>query len=371
MTLSTMLAGALAFREERSNWPWICLLIFPFMTIITATWYLIVVAVFCLIGLGVALSCGRRPENVRVVLLGALIAGVLIWPSVDTLISANQPNPFSWTWTHVPLDFTPAWEFAIQWWPVYVPWLVLCLIWTRMNALGRTVHIAVPLLYIFIECATFSDRGLTVEKMWGAVYGAALVTFLPWIFIQRGVFFWLFSTVYLLISVTMIGCWTHTCYQYVNWDSGLLHLKGDTAMQINPSKKMMLAVLKRLHGTTILSGRSQWSYNDNPSLVNFSENMCYIAWSNQERQCGHGPEVEYRETMANSFYAGKMADPLPFLRLNNFAAVLIFPDDDLTQCVPDNHLAQFQTQLAPDFFYIDCRRGTDRNAGVFLRFPGR
>ena len=370
VTLASVLAANLAFREERSNWPWVCLLVLPLMTLITSTWFFIVVSVFCAVGLGVALGCGRRPDNWRFVLLGAFVGGVLIWPSVDSLISANQPNPFSWTWNHHPPDFTPLWEFTFQWWPVFLPWLILCFIWHRLSPLARGIHIAVPLLYIFVECATFSDRGLTAEKMWGAIYGAALVTFLPLLFVQRGMFFRVFTGAFLILSIAMIGCWTHTCYQYTNWDSGAFHLTGDTVMQDNPQKKRMLQVLKRLHAATVLSGRSVWAYNDNPSLVNFSENRCYVAWFYQEFQCGHALEADkYRNQMVNNFYDGKMADPLPFLRSNDIAAVLIYPEDDPKDCIPDNLLQQFQTQLASDYFYIDCKDGGDKNAGIFLRLP--
>ena len=45
MTLASLLAANEAFQKERSNWPWICLFVFPFYTIITGTWFLIVVAV--------------------------------------------------------------------------------------------------------------------------------------------------------------------------------------------------------------------------------------------------------------------------------------------------------------------------------------
>src|SRR5205814_917921 len=47
MTLASLLAANEAFKTERTNWPWICLLVFPIMTIITATWFLIVVSLLC------------------------------------------------------------------------------------------------------------------------------------------------------------------------------------------------------------------------------------------------------------------------------------------------------------------------------------
>jgi len=111
-----------------------------------------------------------------------------------------------------------------------------------------------------------------------------------------------------------------------------------------------------------LPGKSVWSYNMAPSIIGFSENRCYIAWFAQEYQCGHGGEAEYRDQMTNDFYAGKMSDPLSFLRSNDIAAVLIWPED----AIPDDLLAQFQKQLGSDYFYVDCKQGGANNAGVFF-----
>jgi hypothetical protein len=94
--------------------------------------------------------------------------------------------------------------------------------------------------------------------------------------------------------------------------------------------------------------------------------MCYIAWFYQEYQCGHGGAAEYRDKMSNDFFAGTMPDPLSFLRSNNIAAVMIWPDDQ----IPDPILHQLQDQLSPDYFYIDCKGTQPNNAGVFLRQPG-
>jgi hypothetical protein len=93
--------------------------------------------------------------------------------------------------------------------------------------------------------------------------------------------------------------------------------------------------------------------------------MCYIAWFFQEYQCGHGGEAEFRDQQANAFYAGKMTDPLAFLRSNHIAAVVIYPDD----MIPDDILLQLREQLDSDYYYIDCKGSDPNNAGVFLRLP--
>ena len=113
MTLATLLAANETFRTERSNWPWICLLVFPLVTIITATWFFVVVTVFCVGCVAVALIYARRPENWKFVLIGSALAAAFIWPSINSLISGSYPISFHWTpW----MEYTPFWEFVIQWW---------------------------------------------------------------------------------------------------------------------------------------------------------------------------------------------------------------------------------------------------------------
>jgi len=359
LTLATMLAANEAFRTERSNWPWICLLIFPLVTVIMATWFFFIVTAFCGGCFLVALIAARRPQNWNFVLLGAALAAALIWPSVNTLISGAYPVPFHWTpW----IDYTPFWEFAVQWWPVYIPWFFLCFVWLRLSLMARWIHAAIPLLLVFVECATFGDRGLTVEKMWGALYGAGLVTFLPLVFIRKGLAFRFLTIAFLFISTILFVSWANLVSWGVSWQYVDFHLQGDTVFQYDLQKKRLLQVLKRVHGVTILPGKSVWSYNMAPSIIGFSENRCYIAWFAQEYQCGHGGEAEYRDQMTNDFYAGKMSDPLSFLRSNDIAAVLIWPED----AIPDDLLAQFQKQLGSDYFYVDCKQGGANNAGVFF-----
>jgi hypothetical protein len=126
----------------------------------------------------------------------------------------------------------------------------------------------------------------------------------------------------------------------------------------------LLEVLKPLHGATILPGKSHWAYNLAPGLVTFSENRCFVAYFHQEAQAGHWGEAEYRSSLNNMFYRGEMPDPLPFLQANHIAAVLIWPEDQIS----DDQLQKFQAQLGSEFFYVNCKGDGPRNAGVFMRF---
>jgi hypothetical protein len=365
MTLASVLAANEAFKTERSNFPWICLLVFPFITIITATWFMIVVTVLCGGCLAVALLAGKRPLSWGFVLGGTALAYTLLWPSVNTLIAGSYPVGFHWT---PAAEYTAPWEFVIQWWPVILPWLALFFIWPRMSWLARWIHAALPLLLIFFELATFGDRGLTIEKNWGAIYGAGLVTFLPLIFIEKNIVFRIVTLLYILIVALFIPTWGIMVTNGINWDTIAFHLRGDTTFQNDPQKKRLLQVMQRFHGVTVLNGKCEWSYNQSPSLVGFSENKCYIAWFAQEYQCGHGGEAEFRNKQSNDFFAGTMPDPLGFLRSNDIAAVMVYPDDT----IPDNILQQLKNQIGAEYYYIDCKGDNPNapNAGVFVRQTG-
>jgi hypothetical protein len=365
LTLATLLAGAEIFRDRRANWPWVCLLVFPFLCIIAATWFIVTIAVLCAGGLAAALIAGRRPESWGWVAAVTGIALFLIWPSMDTLLAGAGTYPVD---VHLTpwVEYTNTWEFLIQWWPVLVPWLCLFFLWPRMNLFTRWMHVAVPLLLIFFEVVTFADRGLTVEKNWGAIYGAGTVVFLPLIFAARSSFYRLVTVFFVFISVILMAATTYVSYEYA-WSGNVLHLRGDVGIETNPQKKRLEQVLKRFHGVTVIAGKSVYSYNEAPVVVGFSENMCYIAYWYQEDQCGHGGEAQFRDAQVNAFFAATLPDPLGFLKSNNITAVMVYPDDK----IPDDVLGKLKDQLANEYYYVDCK-GTDpvgfpNNAGVFIR----
>ena len=361
MTLASLLAANEAFKLERSNWPWICLIVFPVMTIITSTWFMVVVTVLCVSCFAVSLIAGRRPASWKAVIGGAGLAIVLLWPTVDSLLASPNPVDVHLTpWA----EYTPPLEFLIQWWPLILPWIALFFVWGRLTLLARWLLIALPLLLIFIDVVTFTDRTLTVEKMWGAVYGAGIVTLYPLVFNRDNLPFRILTGLFIFLSVLFIPAWFAIEWAQ-EWNGTVLHLQGNTVFTQDAQKRRLLQVLQRFHGATILNGKSEEAYNQSPSLVGFSENMCYIAWFYQEYQCGHGGEAEFRDKQSNDFFAGKMADPLSFLRANNIAAVMIYPDDH----IPDNIVQQFQAQLAADYYYVDCKADGQNNAGVFVRLP--
>ncbi|MEI9998506.1 MAG: hypothetical protein WDO13_04750 [Verrucomicrobiota bacterium] len=361
MTLASIFAAGEAFRLERSNWPWIALIIFPIMTIITATWFLVIVWVLCLGSLAALLIAGRRPQDWRVAGAGAGIALLLIWPSVNTLLSGSGSYPVDIHFTPW-IEYTNPLEFLIQWWPVLLPWLCLLFIWDRLNLLARWLHAAVPLLLIFVEVVTFSDRTLTVEKAWGALFGAGIVSFLPLVCLQGNLIFRQVTGLFVVLGALFLIVWAKISFDQA-WPPDVLRLHGDIAFQADPQKKRIEQVLQRFRGVTVLAGKAAYSYNEAPSIVGFSENMCYIAWYFQEYQCGHGGEAEFRGKQDNDFFAGTLEDPLGFLHSNRITAVMIYPDDK----IPDDLLDKLKGQIGADYFYIDCKGDGVNNAGVFVK----
>jgi hypothetical protein len=368
VTMASLLAGSEVFKFGRSNWPWICLLVLPMVVIITSAWFFIIIVAFCGGSVILAFWAGRRPGNWGLVIIASAVALVFLWPSVFSMTGTSNETTQQFSWTK-PEEHTPWWMFALQWWPVYLPWLFLCFAWGRLNLMGRWIHITLAVLLIGVEFVTVANnRSLTTEKMWGAIYGAGLATLLPLLLMQKGAAFRTMSALLVLVGVICLGSWVKTVfYDAVFFQMPFGHdigrLQGDYYFQTDPQEKRLIQVLSRLHGATILPGKSSWAYNDAPEAISFSGNRCYIAYTYQEWQFGQGGEDEYRNDINNKFYAGTLTAPLPFLRSNNIAAVLIWPQDEIS----DQLLQQFQTQLGSDYFYIDCKMDGTNNAGVFMR----
>jgi hypothetical protein len=360
MAIASVLACVEVFRPGRSNWPWICLIVLPMAVIITSALFFFEVAFFCIGSFALALLVGRRPEDWKFVGSASAAGLLFLWPSVYSLLGNSSTPDFSWT---DPADYTPCWMFAIQWWPVYLPWLLLCFVWHRLDAVGRWFHTAIPLLLIWVEVATFGDRGLTTEKMWGGIYGAGTVTLLPLLLMQRNFACRLVGALPILGGLLCLVVLVKFSY-FDSYDlHSFAHLQGDSLFLRDPQRIRLMQVMKSLHGATVLPGKSYWSFNEAPALVIFSENRSYISYTNQEIHAGHADETFHRDKMNNDFYNGKVADPLPFLRSNNIAAVLIWPEDKISDLL----LQRFQTQIGPDYFYIDCKMDGTDNAGVFMR----
>jgi hypothetical protein len=361
--VASILASTLLFRRERANWPWICSLVVPLMAIITSAWFSPLCLFLCLGSMATAWLGGARPANPRFVLAAAGLGAMLLWPFISGVL--NTSTPAEWRWTNSE-EHTPVWFFLAQWWPVALPWALLLTMWKRLDLRARWLQIALPLLFIAVEYVTFGDRKLTTEKMWAGIYGASLVTLVPTLFAQVNGGLRIAS---LFLFLNGLICFAVNIYQYYPHPVDLCtspmfcRLQGDTWFFQDTQKMRVMRVMRRLHGAVILPGRSYWNYSQAAGVVAFSENMCWVAYTFNQISYGREEEANYRSRIDNVFYDGKLADPLTFLRNNNIAAVLIWPEDN----IPDAVLAQFKQQLGPEFFYEDCKMDGPANCGVFFR----
>ena len=360
ITIASLLAGSEVFRLTRQNWAWICLIILPMVVIVTSAWFFFILAFLCGGSLITALVAGRRPQDWRYVILFSGVGLALLWPSVFSVTGIPAPEGFRWT---LPEDRTALWMFIVQWWPVYLPWLLLGFVWRKLDLRSRGILVALPLLYLGAEFITFGDRKLTTEKMWAGIYGAGLVTLLPMVFMREGLIFRLLSIFLLFTSAFCLRTALIEYYPNPLTANNLFQLQGDWWVQNDTQKRRILEVLNQLHAVTILPGKSYWNYSQAAAVVSFSGNKCFVAYTYNEFHYGRGGEAYYRSQINNEFYDGKIADSRAFLSGNNIDAVLIWPED----AVSDQFLQKLKDQLKSEFFYVDCRMDGPNNAGVFMR----
>jgi hypothetical protein len=363
LTLLSLFASVEIFREARSNGPWILLLVLPILTVIAATWFLPVVLFFCAGSLVLAWVTGRRPLHTNFVATASVIGAGLIWPSVARITGGYAEQSFRWT---LPEEHTYPALFLEQWWPVYIPWLLLFFAWPRMSLPARWIHAAIPLLLVFFEAFTIGDREPTLEKIWSALYGAGLVVFLSLVFMDRRWVFRIVTVCFLGFAVLGLRAWVLEAMKGREGGDGFFRLQGDVRLVQDPQQKRMLQILKRYRGETFLAGQIQWAYALAPAVVTFSENRCFLGWRLPEELAGNGDEPERRERLVKAFYSGTMADPLSFLEDNHITGAVVWPDDDLG----DDLVARLKDQLGSAYTYVDCRQGGPHNAGVFLRTDG-
>ncbi len=147
--------------------------------------------------------------------------------------------------------------------------------------------------------------------------------------------------------------WVDYYHRSINWDNvGQLTGQGD--MRSDPFKGRIYNVVSRFNHQIMLVGKDTWAYAENPLLANLNYNKTYIAWCCHCQGALHPNSFDVaplRDEEVNDLYAGKLADPLQFLRNNNISMVVIWPDDHDDPAV----VAKLQQQLAPDYIYEDCR----------------
>jgi hypothetical protein len=353
-------------RCKSTIWPWICMAVNPLLMLTCCSWGLPLSGLFFLAGL---LSCWRRgiaPGDWRVVVLVAVAAGVCLAPMLNYFLMWASPG-IDWNSQF----HTQVAEFIVLWWPLYLPWLVLFFAWKR---LGPAVHISMlltPIGFTLVELFNVGQRYDMTGKLWGMIFGAGWIVFVPALIIQRG---WIYRVVLAALiagSTLSLFFWLNQEWSRTNpIDIG--HLDGYGPLRWDDRKAKILEAVSQLKHQTIIAGKSSWAYCECPALGHFTLNPVYVTYSTIA-DCGFYTnglgEGWKREVPVNNLYDGKCANPLLYLRQRDIAALVIYPDDN----VSDENVEKLKKALEPYYSYEDYRDGdplTPPNAGIFIYHPG-
>jgi len=309
----------------------------------------------------IAWLCGRRPSSIRDLLIALFTAVTLLWPAFYSATSSPEVPEIKWI---DPLDHVPFLEFIVQWWPIIVLWLCGWACFRQLSFALRWVLVVLPIMIFLIETITIESRYNMIEKMWGYTWGAGLIALFPFVASRAGGVYRLVTFLLLLSSLISFFMFVKSVYGGT-WDHSAFDLDGTGYITFDVQKKRMFQVLKQTKHATYLSGKCVFCYNEAPALAVFTNNKSYIAWYWFESLTNYNSEAERREKLDNDFYADQMPNRLQFLKDNQIAGVLIWPDDNLS----DDFLAKLKTELEPTYDYVDCKGTGYYNSGVFLLRP--
>ena len=352
-------------RRRRTNWPWICMGAIPFFTVVTTTWGLVLEGPILLAALYWIWRERFLPRSRRFVVfgLGGLI--VLLLPAVLQFSGTTGYPGGHWEsyGQRTPLDL-----FTALWWPVYLPWIGMLFLWARLSPALKSLVVVLPLVLLGMEVYAVGIRMDWTGKLWGFIYAMAWVAFLPRICMERGYPFRLLVAALVFSGVVSLASWSgHAFRRICATRDDILHLDGTPHLSLSPLRGPILAVISRMKGQTILSGKSARLDVESPALAAFTGNYVYVSWSEFDDLLAGGDThggAALREKEVNAIYDGANTNPLPFLLANNIAAVVIYPDDNIAASVVE----RLKAELAPDYRYNDFTDGKTP-AGVFVYRP--
>jgi len=185
---------------------------------------------------------------------------------------------------------------------------------------------------------------------------------------QRSIGYRLLFGVLALSGLISFYSWCDWTNRTTAWNDDVLQLEGIGVLRSNPVKAKIFNTVSQLKGQILQPGQPCWNCPDNGAMACFTKNYAFIDGcfyidntfcpSPQE----HGAR---RDGEMRAIYEGKNPQTLLYLRQNNIAALVIWPDD----LTPDNVLASLKKQLLPSYQYVDFREGIAPNAGVFVFCP--
>lgn len=365
LTLFSVWSLAELLRRRRSNWPWILFIVTPALMLVTSTWGVPLVGLFMVVGLAVALWRGIRPENVRMVI--ALLAAftVLLMP----VLSEFLPSEISiWRFPTAGEDHTQFLEFLLYWWPVVVLWIAVLFVWRRVGSLVRIVWILFPFFFWAVEDYTVAARFDMTGKLWGYLWGFAWCALFPAVAVRRARGFRLVLLLLVTTNAISLVEWVHWTYLTCAGPGVIGHLDGQPTYADDAEKRAIFDAMRPYKGRIFLAGLPKIYNVDGGMLAAFTRNYAFVDSSFYVDGffCPNGADLATRRTdAAIAFYAGKMDDPLAFVRQHDIEGIVVWPDDNL----PDERIAEFKQKLAPLYEYTDFRTSNGPNAGIF-RYRG-
>jgi hypothetical protein len=366
LTLLSVWALTETLRRRRANFPWICLVGAPILTLVTSTWAFPLEFLLLAGGLFCAWYYRFFPANIRFVLMA--IGGITISLTpmlLEFLTTAAYPVQ---GWTNNS-NRTQLAEFLIMWWPIYLPWAMLIFAWPRLQPAVKIILVVLPVVLTGAEVYTIGCRLDWTGKIWGYIYCAGWAVLFPALAMRRQIFFRLMTGVLLLSSFISLVAWGQWYWRSIDWNNQeVFHLEGKGPFRWDPLRGRLLQAMSQMKNQTVLTGTSGWSFCDSPMLAAFTGNRTYITWSTicDQIVCGttYG-EAYQREKEVNNLYAGKCPNPLLFLRTHDIAAVVIYPLDHIS----DQVVTSLKKQLSPYYEYVDFSDPGSVNSGIFIYHP--
>jgi hypothetical protein len=355
-------------RRRRTNWPWIGSLGACLLMIVCSTWGLPFVGLLFIGGIAWGFWKGIYPRSPRFVAVGWGLVTLGLSPTLMYYLAGDAPGIGSIQ----PYQRTELFEFVLQWWPVYLPWLALLFFWRRLSPATVMIMVVVPLALLAMEQCNVADRFDMTGKIWGYLYGAAWAVLIPSLaaisaYWMRGLLG--FIAIAAGISLCFWVDFTHRTLQVEDrW-----HIEGLGDFRTDSVRSRIFHAVSTMNHQVILTGKCEWEYNEAPLLAAFTLNYDYIADDfdcDNHFAAGSFWEGKRRAEAINAIYEGRDPNAVSYLRDRNIVALVVWPDDH----IPANTLDKLKAELAPAFWYHDCR-DTDAapdapNAGVFLKIPG-
>jgi hypothetical protein len=351
-------------RRRPSNWPWICLIAVPLMTIVTSTWAMPFEAVLLICTAFWVWYYQLAPQNLRSTAIGVGLSVALLLPIVTEYLTTSSFPDHGWTDKDC---ITQLAEYLVLWWPVYLPGVVLLFAWRRLDPAVKTILISLPIAMLGVEFYTVGNRFDWVGKVWCYIYGSGWVILIPALLRRRAIPFRAVALVVAASSLLSLWAWSTYVWRTANWGSNdILQLEGMGPFRWDPYLSTLVQDLSRLQGKTILTGKPDGGIS--PPLAAFSNNRIYIAWWGFMDVLVTGtpaPDITKQRAMeVDDFYDGKCPNPLLFLRTHDISAVVIYPDDKIGTDV----INRLQAQLAPYYDYTDLHHDAV-TTGIFFFHP--